>query len=364
VNIGGPASVQARRRGEAARGVGMAATRGIQGVVLGLALVAGCKDGRTVDEADAAAEQAKTECNLLFECGCEPGYVDEAECVQAREPQYEGLWAPAREAGLTWDGRCLGAALDALDELGCRPPEIGPGDGQDLDEDAACERPCLPYHGDVELGAPCSNVGGNVFSNCAQGLFCAESVCVDPCDLFANAIAEGEPCRDGFEVLGDCAEGLVCDAGASDTCIALPGPGQACPQGACAEGSWCQQIGTDAMCVELLPVGGECDDGRACASAYCQAGTCADVPAEGEPCTDLCADALFCDGGVCSRGAAAGESCETRICEFGLVCLSGVCEPGPGEGEPCAEGQCAIDFTCGPEGTCEPREAIVCSLGF
>lgn len=333
------------------------------GGVLALALFGGCKDERTVSEDDAPAEQAKTECRLLFDCGCEPGYATEGECVETRTPEYEQQWAAGRASGLTWDGSCLGTALDALDELGCQAPEVQPPGEENPDfEQDECERPCLPYHGDVELGAPCTPVSNDGFSNCAQGLFCFDGVCADPCALFDASLAEGEACRSGFEVLGNCAEELVCDAGGSDTCIALPGPGQPCPQGACAEGSWCQQIVTDTMCVALLANGGECNADEECISAYCQSDVCADVPEEGQPCTDRCTGALFCDAGTCSAGAAAGESCEARPCAFGLLCLEGVCDVGPGEGEPCADGQCAIEYVCGGDSICAARDAIVCSL--
>ena len=334
----------------------------IERSLIGLSMTAifACNGERTVSEEDAPREQAATECRLLFDCDCEPGYETEQECTEQRQDTYESQWGILRASDLTWDGSCLGAYLDELEGQGCAPPDLD-FDQDDFD-DLECTAPCLPYHGNVGLGDACQVYSGVGFSNCAQGTVCFNEVCVDPCAGFDEGLAAGEACRDGFEVLGDCGEGLVCDAGGSDTCIALPGPGQACPQNQCAEGSFCQQIITDTMCVAQLPNGMACNDAEECIGGHCIQGSCSDLPQGGQPCAGECAEGFSCESGVCVAPAMEGQPCSTVSCDVGLVCVDSFCMAGPSEGQPCLEGQCAEAFMCGPEETCVPRRAAVCDL--
>jgi hypothetical protein len=217
--------------------------------------------------------------------------------------------------------------------MGCAAPE-------EIEvEETDCKDICFLYHGDMTAGQACSYyAGGGFYSNCAQGLICNGTKCVNPCkvdDPFdqnpEETLGNGETCRgsDGL-ILGECAEGLYCDSGYTDTCRPLPLEGQECLLGYCAEGLWCENAGTGPTCVPQLGLGRECYNDQTCRSGYCQNGLCTAVPGVGQPCTDRCKEDLICmDTLVCSEGPGLGEQCYNYQCAPGLVCENNFCRKAP-----------------------------------
>jgi hypothetical protein len=228
----------------------------------------------------------------------------------------------------------------------------------------------------VSLGEACDRE-----EQCDDGLVCRDQTCQldliigDACDGSASCGADracarapetrvcddpgltGEACSPG-----SCAPGLAC-ATASDTCVALPGDGDACLDGSlCAPGLAC--VDGEAVCRPLPGVGEPC----LTASRFCQDGlgcdlddfTCQAAPGEGELCLAnppdyVCAGGLGCDFGdlsVCVPLGAAGASCQSdRTCGPGTYCDLTVnqCATRLGVGAPCPlGGECASDLECGP----------------
>jgi hypothetical protein len=108
------------------------------------------------------------------------------------------------------------------------------------------------------------------------------------CDApFAGAVAEGGRCAGDL----DCAAGLC--AGRQDgelgSCRAAPGEGEACVDGRCGEGLYCDDIG--GACIAQREDGAECTGEDQCRSGACPDGRCGD----GNP---------ICDGQESARGGA------------------------------------------------------------
>ncbi len=299
-----------------------------------LLLTGGCKDDgpRVVPEEKAAETSAETECRLLFGCECDHlVYADEADCVESRKAEYNSLHNPILQMGLTYDGECLAFQLDALQDLGCALPDSS---GEATEE--TCMTFCSVYHGAAQLGETCSFYSiDQTYSDCDQGLICYASKCEDPCEVIDEGAADlklgmGEPCQDGFEVLGECDEGLACDSGGSDTCIELPGEGAPCLNDECADGFWCQTVITESTCVAQFTDGETCANSEECRSGYCGGSTCAKMPALGESCFNDCEEGLYCIGGVCSEGPGLDEQCfGGSHCAPGLVCEANFCRLPP-----------------------------------
>jgi hypothetical protein len=236
------------------------------------------------------------------------------------------------QSGLTFDGSCLGAIVDALDDRGC-----GQNPSNDDDDDDECERPCLSYHGDGGVGQGCRDYGS--FSDCAQGLFCqitecfedpCMGVCADPC----RRAEAGEPCNNTA-----CIDTLVCDY-ENDRCVGGPGPGDECAVYGCAVGSICDF--NDMLCKRLG------DEGEACVLGQC-------------------ASELFCitdpldpTMGTCRGPADNGAPCMGHVQCKSLNCPAGFCKAQPGKGDDCA-GTCASGLDCDVETSkCVEAEPAIC----
>lgn len=172
----------------------------------------------------------------------------------------------------------------------CRPPQP---------EGSACDL--------ADLTAP---------GSCEAGLYCA------PDDLCARPLGQGEPCLGrtelsellaergivaGFFDYGQCADELVCQAGA---CEARVAEGEACNSAdwsACQLGLSCDPA--TQTCSEPLEVGAACADrGLPCGlGAFCHReagaadGTCTALRLDGETCESAfeCASRLTCRDGRC-----------------------------------------------------------------
>lgn len=113
---------------------------------------------------------------------------------------------------------------------------------------------------------------------CMAGLSCAltgvsgGTMPVFECESEASS---GGPCHLG--VPDPCPTGEFCDGvmpfmGDFDgTCTALPGSGEPCQGGRCAEGLRCNAAST---CTPVSDVGGACSEGADCYSGSCEGGTC------------------------------------------------------------------------------------------
>ena len=298
-----------------------------------------CKEeeqgGAPIEYQAVAAEMATLFCDAYSSCDCESGLTEASACVGAITPALASGISEGELLGLRYHDACLDRASAYISALGCRKSnEIG--DDEELAQLLYDAQRCKLLAGDGSLGDPCTWAGDVGFltlgDSCAPGLVCADicialpedigdlcaefsvcppsSACLDPnadgvrtCELPAT---EGKTCNP--HDAGGCAIDLVCDVMELE-CTELPGPGDECPAGVCASGSFC--------------------DGTVCQA----------LPGEGEP----------CPLGVCGEGLA----CDPAM----LTCVS-----FPGEGEPCMFGQCAAGFVCGPEDTCIDTPALACQL--
>ncbi|PRQ03824.1 hypothetical protein [Enhygromyxa salina] len=202
-------------------------------------------------------------CNAVFGCQCPSyPYANANECFVDLITAYDEVNDEAYLAGLRYDGTCPAAELDGIDSLACRASQPALPAG-------VCVAPCFPWHGNLTAGFPCEIAAssaelGLAFSNCAQGLVCSNSVCMNPCQSAGPLPGIGQPCPDLA-----CAAGAMCDE--TMTCVAavpLPGPGQACADGVCdPRNSVC--VASANTCAALPGVGQLCVEGQCNADAYC-----------------------------------------------------------------------------------------------
>lgn len=200
-----------------------------------------------------------------------------------------------------------------------------------------------------------------------------------------------------------------------DAASKLPGPGESCADGLCAEGARCNGSGQcaapsagaacdvdgDCLAAERCGPAGRClspdfDEPRiACAGPdacggdlQCLASARRECQPQqsGAACSDdlACVATEFCgDDGRCAPEPSAGEACGAgAACAEGLGCAmsppdEGTCQPLPALGEPCAGGRsgpflCSAGLAC-RDGVCgQPPEAnercavgeVVCADGL
>jgi Dickkopf N-terminal cysteine-rich region len=97
--------------------------------------------------------------------------------------------------------------------------------------------------------------------------------------MFAGTVAAGQACAGDFE----CVQGNYCQGlgapGSQGMCAALPGANEACPDGQCADGTYCKS----GTCAALEANGQGCEEPENCQSGYCDASAspavCAEAPA-------------------------------------------------------------------------------------
>lgn len=272
------------------------------GLALGLAVMA-CEVSEDGPQ-DVPLEQAESElqralCERVFRsCGCEQGswYGDEQECSEEVVSAVDEIRRVLEQPGfgsLTYDPACMGEYVHLLDSIGCDPTYEGPSE---------CEPPCLLVHGTRSEGQPCE-LYGELISDCSPGLRCF-GTCEDPCgDGNGSGAGLGQPCTER-----GCDAGLLCDFGATETCLARPGVGERCVQNQCEQGAFCDTVDpldpmSESRCFGPRAIGESCRGHAQCASEYCPAGFCAEPPDLGEPC------------------AGAG------VCASGLACIDDMCEP-------------------------------------
>lgn len=244
---------------------------------------AGCGDGPGLDGVGVSS-LATSICDRLLDCGCLP--IEDREDCQIGFAG--GLTA---DSDLAYDDGCLQKWRRWVSTASCASPSL-PGVGD----------VCPVYHGAVFEGMPCE-YGGVFVTDCGPRLSCIAGTCVDPGGMSFGGL--DEPC----ELIRRCDDGLACDE--VGRCRALPGPGQPCPSGQCAEGSRCEVMGdfeAQPVCVAGAEIGERCMGHAECASFNCPAGFCEPSATVGDPCSDNlpCGPELFCSDGVCQDGNAFG----------------------------------------------------------
>jgi hypothetical protein len=301
-------------------------SRVVLACLVGAVLALNCDQGSgekpatilAIDDAVDALDEAY--CERLNACDCnEEWQPTQQECRDQIAAQIDAWQQDGEANGLEYDGSCLGAVLDALDELGCEAAEDG-----DDDDEPQCVAQCRPYHGRAAVGGLCHSYGQ--FDDCAQGLRCqietcdgeddCTGTCRDPCaraEVGENCdelqCVEGAQCdyqtqrcrslADEGESCSNfaCREDLVCDF-ENDRCVVLPSVGDSCFQGACAEGAFCVADPADptmGTCTAPGELDEACMGHRQCESGYCPAGFCRELPGKGEECFGTCADGLACE---------------------------------------------------------------------
>lgn len=246
--------------------------------ILGLAL--GCE-----------ARSVRRICTLPESCGCTM-LTDVNSCQNSIQNDASQAQEEANMRGLPFDVDCYLARLDEfVDVLGCRTPaEVG-DEYTRLQLCGACD----VIHGDKPEGATCEqlSVGGFVSANasdCAAGLRCVGGFCLDVC----RERAAGEACvldlADGSTTTYACAGGS-CDFN-TRTCVAGLADGQPCTSDDACTSGWCRQsvCGGPPKLGDPCSFDGECGDALACDGAACVA-----LPGPGQPCPDFrCAPGSSC----------------------------------------------------------------------
>ena len=210
----------------------------------------------------------------------------------------------------------------------------------------------------------------------------------------------------------DCADEATCQIGAScpGTCVALPGPGEACGELPCGGGAFCHP--GEGRCIAYRGEGEACEADtwggsvivaseselpeptgpsptRVCDTrSQCTAGRCVErtyvrLPTVGlgERCMEMetdcgggscwptwiasCRDGLFCnrDSLVCAKPGGIGDPCPDsgdffvgvqngiRSCKTGLACFDDTCTPIAADGDACEGTRCPGGSPC-IEGIC------------
>lgn len=320
-----------------------------------------------VGEGRFSEAQTRALCERALACG---DYVELDTCLEVRASQTATLDALIDAGRIAYDAGAGARCLRALRGLECAR-------GEDLAGALAeCDAALV---GQVALGAAClidqECAGGAARCELAPGCGAGDACCVGACVGLAAPLAVGEPCSDAPEA---CMEGSFCSvAGGPDrVCVAIPADGEACPDGVCGAGSFCD----GDRCQPAGEVGAACEEDDECAwPALCAvdefsslAGACAERAEEGEEC-----DAELGDEGCllardrcsederCVALGAPGDPCEDDdACLPLAVCLEGACverlRPGApcfelsapvGDGIPCYPGLACLDGACAlPQG--------------
>jgi hypothetical protein len=188
---------------------------------------------------------------------------------------------------------------------------------------------CLPR---AKLGEPCN---GEIA--CASGSSCNGTVCAAP---LAWGLAPGSSCQyygqctSGYTCLnGTCqpqvAVGAACSShedcfgftycSSKGVCTNPPGLGQACPEGYCASGSYCDSSSSNHVCSAFLAIGQTCTMGSGalcganlhcdCVDSTCSARACMTELQESQACgapNTQCTPGTQCQNSVCVGVASQG----------------------------------------------------------
>ena len=190
-------------------------------------------------------------------------------------------------------------------------------------------------------------------SDCADGLVCADGMCVTKVGLDEDCSGEYVSCEEGECVDGTC----------QVVTVTKPAGSRCAERSECSEGLDC----IDGFCGTRISLGEDCTGAFAyCEEGECVDGTCqkaSDLKPAGGTCAarSECADGLDCIWGVCGTGVGLGEDCsgEFVFCVEG-ECLDGTCQNPPEQPDlvACSEdAPCEAPLRCGGDGYChEPAE--------
>ncbi len=261
--------------------------------------------GETFGRVSYDQEAAAAWLQLLRDISCDATLENIRRVAEARTAVFGGLIEPGGScfadeecrgeavcersacpgAQLCCTGECVEFTIRSVGET-CPFPQDGQRLTARCDDSAYCQPP--PDDG---MGEPPTE--GTCVARSDNGM---------PCDA-ADACLDGQRCALGGS--GSCyklsAEGEMCNpdlptgtclgindgcSASSSTCVALPGPGEACLQGRCIGYARC---GDDGNCFALLRAGEACDGSvpclgdLECQDNVCQKGSTVLVCVEGEP---------------------------------------------------------------------------------
>ncbi|MFH2007006.1 MAG: hypothetical protein ABI333_10515 [bacterium] len=180
-------------------------------------------------------------------------------------------------------------------------------------------------------------------------------------DMLVGQVPAGQYCDSDSE----CLTPLECY---NDSCVDLPGEGQACLQGSCETDHFC---GVDDLCHRYRAQGQPCPEGDyACDDdLYCDSrtDTCEHYLASQADCSHAswaCDDDLYCSmaSQVCRPYPTAGLDCDDSEgeCAEDLYCDEGyVCRLQQGAGAVCAQDQECLSWDC-IDNLCEPDSENIC----
>ena len=252
-------------------------------IVAGAAMVLpiGACHGEAATGAEALLGLAGQICDHARVCGCPAENDTDASCDDTERAMLAAVVDQAMQAGLVFDPTCYELTARIIDGLACGAA-FAP----------TCEQRCTMFHGGLLEGEPCQPQFDDLRTSCARGLVCADGTCQDPCRVRTPTL-DG-PCDDAHP----CVAQQYCDPDMR-RCVSLPGSGEACYQGQCDAGAWCDSAGS-GLCRALLPLGAACSGHRQCETIYCPAGACEVPPGLDRPCgtQEICASGLVCDGGT------------------------------------------------------------------
>jgi hypothetical protein len=253
-------------------------------------------------------EYAEMACEVARICDCLQGYSVElcqtflrAECVdEVEQPVNDGRVRYLPDQG----GQCIAGQWSVARD--CR-----------VDDDEGWPEACdQMLEGLTPAGHGCDDDG-----ECLPGLECYGDLC-------AVMPGEGQPC-----LTGSCAEDCFC--GVDDLCHRYRAAGQPCPEGsyACDDDLYCDA--RSDTCAPYLGPGGDCaHDTYACDDdLYCSVAsqTCQPYPGAGQGCADsggTCADDHYCDAAeVCRAQQGAGAPCTDDEQCLSWDCVGDLCEP-------------------------------------
>jgi hypothetical protein len=356
-----------RRHGEARRrsslvmggefpqivGMNMAGALGWSARVVAFAFATSCtplaEDPELTERMQRAEEVVAAHCSSTDDCECSVT-VSQSGCEATLTADWRARLQAGIDRELTYDAECFDTIEAGIADAECAwPPD---------DDRHPCHDHCQIFHGSKAEGESCKRFD-DLVSNCAQGLLCDAGRCISPCERLSG-LAVGEVCRDPvtFEELDRCADGLTC-LGQTGRCAVAPAAGEACLGGECDANSYCDYY-TGEICRARVGEGGNCDNASCQPGLYCAysegpngfSATCRRRGEEGDPCFEAdCAAGLQCnyEQGICAAPASAGQSCQQIDCDDDTVCdydIGGICVAPPGPGQTCVQGECARGAWC------------------
>ncbi len=253
--------------------------------------------------------------------------------VGTQEAAPRGYLKEAVDIGrIAYDEKAAAACLDYVAARTCEYDFLHVFTAEEQAGRDAC---AAVFKGRMGRNGPCMAA-----NECAEEAICGfdpnatEECAPGACRVLAQPAKLGEACtfNAGCEQDSFCEQDV--NTGQPTVCVAAPKAGQACNQGVCAGGAFCEfdfENGTQT-CVKPRPVGAACNSDYECE----QPGICRYTEFE---------------GGRCFKPAEEGGACDWN--GYGIQCLrfdnycapNNTCKQLPGKGENCV-GECAGDFFC------------------